>query len=217
MNMLLMNAVLSAVPAAFIAAVIIFKNRKTGFSAASIIAFILAGVFIVFPAGTTELALSLIMPDTGGIWKLLIDAVLISALIEETAKLLLLRLIFYIKNIKPMKAAVTIAVAAGTGFAFLENIMYSFDHSFIIIVRSLTAVPLHIITAGITGLYLVKRDSENRYIRYRGFAHAIVIHGLYDILISTQSVYSFLIIPLLLQAGYSLYMDYKRESGSNPD
>ena len=212
MNMLLLKAVLSAVPAAFIAAVIIFKNRNSDVSAASIITFILAGAFVVFPAGMTELALSLNIPKTDGIWKILIDAVLISALTEETAKLFLLKLIFYINNIKTFKAAVITAVAAGTGFAFLENIMYSFDRSFIIIVRSLTAVPLHIITAGITGLYLVKRDSKNSFIRYKGFAHAIVIHSLYDTLIAMQSVYSFLIIPLLFQAGSSLYMDYRRES-----
>ncbi|MDX9800739.1 MAG: PrsW family glutamic-type intramembrane protease [Spirochaetia bacterium] len=211
--MLFLNAVLSAIPAVIVAAVIIYKNIKTEISSADIITFMLAGSFAVFPAAAAELLLSGYTRNIEGLWKLVVDAVLISALIEETAKILLLGAIFNIKKITTLKSAAAIAVASGTGFAFLENIMYSFDHSFVVIMRSLSAVPLHIITAVIIGLSLIKTSPQKRTSIISGFTHAIIIHGLYDFLLSTQSFYSFLIVPLLLRAGYSIYFNYKKESG----
>jgi len=90
-------------------------------------------------------------------------------------------------------------IGASMGFAILENIMYSIGaHPVLLVVRGITAVPLHAIASGIMGYYLGRSKFEHPSIRFTGLAYAVIIHGTYNFLLFTSSFLSILIIPLLI-------------------
>jgi RsiW-degrading membrane proteinase PrsW (M82 family) len=93
------------------------------------------------------------------------------------------------------------AVAAGMGFALLENILYvtgSDAPAATALVRGLTAVPLHALAGGLVGLVYARWRIENSGSLSLAFLIAVAVHGLYDLILIDERIQNLLIIPLLI-------------------
>ena len=202
MGNLLINVLFSAF---FGIIVFIILLRKSNLKAEGILIPMIIGLCAVFPASLIEYALSSKTGTVTNLFKTFINAFIIASLVEETIKFLVIKILFSVRKINNLKDGIATAAAVGTGFACLENIMYSFDSSIIIMFRTFTAMPLHIITAGIMGYFSLKSVHSGKYGQARGFSEAFLIHGFYNFLISLRSLISFFAIPLLFLAGYRLY------------
>ena len=114
----------------------------------------------------------------------LFAAFMLAAIPEETAKLLVIRL--YCANHRsfdePMDGLVYGATAA-LGFAVLEHLMYITTHGLAVgPLRAFLCVPTHAALGAIIG-YSVSRHafvSESRARTWKGWAMAVLLHGLYD-------------------------------------
>ncbi|MCL2480870.1 MAG: PrsW family intramembrane metalloprotease [Spirochaetaceae bacterium] len=210
MENLLINILLSVLLGIIIFIILL---RKKVLKAEEILIPMIAGLCAVFPASLIGFGMSIQTISITGLFKTFINAFIIASFIEETAKFLVIKILFYIKKIDNLRDGIATAIAVGTGFACLENIMYSFDYSIIVMFRIFTAIPLHIITAGIIGYFCVKSNPSNRGIR--GFGEAFLIHGFYNLFISLRSFISFFAMPLLLWAGYRLYKLSKNDGLKN--
>ena len=197
MTRLLTNLAISSLFAASIAFILIKLYRKENVKPAEVWGSILIGIFAIFPASLIEITITLYTTKITGILKNLFHAFIVAAFVEELIKLLFIKLIFYIRKPETYIKGIITAVSVGLGFALLENIMYSFDSSWIVVVRCLSAVPLHLITTGITGHYLYISSEEYPAAQKRGFAEAFILHGIYDFLISLASVFSLAALPVL--------------------
>lgn len=135
------------------------------------------------------------------------------ALVEEGVRYLLLRFLFQrAVEIDQIVDGVQVGMAAGLGFAFIENTLYflrlfqAFDFGTLAVVfflRFLISTFGHIAFGGIMGYELVRAFSypvgRSVHLR-RAFWIPWVIHGLFDLLLSIRlSAYTvlFLILPIL--------------------
>ena len=202
MTRLLTNLTISSLFAASAAFLLIKLYKKEEVKPAEVWGAILIGIFAIFPASLIEITITLYTTGIKGIFKNLFHAFITAALIEELVKFLFIKLIFYIRKPDSHIKGIITAVSVGLGFALLENIMYSFDSSWIVVVRCLSAVPLHMITTGFIGYYLYFDQDEKPGTHRKGFLEAFLIHGIYDFLISLASFASFAALPIL---GYSFY------------
>lgn len=166
------------------------------------------GCVSVIPAAVAELLMGRFKPFIPRNLYLLFDAFVVAAFCEETIKYLTVRLVAWKhRAFDEITDGIVYTVAAGMGFAFLENILYSFGSNHfagILILRGITAVPLHALCSGLIG-YSIGRS---RFIPgasvLPGLALAILIHGLYDYFLFTgQWRFVWLIIPLMI-GGYIL-------------
>ena len=209
MGNLLFNILLSVLLGIIIFIILL---RKNNLKAEEILIPMIAGLCAVFPASMIEYIISTKTGSLTGLSKTFINAFIISSFIEETIKFGVITTLFSIRKMDNLKDGITTAIAFGTGFACLENIMYSFDSSILIVFRVFSAIPLHIITAGIIGYFSAKNILSKKYGNVRGAGEAFLIHGFYDFLISLKTFMSFIAIPLFLLAGYRLYRLSKNAS-----
>lgn len=131
-------------------------------------------------------------------------AFLNAAFFEKVLTLIAIVLIF--KNFPnfTISEAVLSSIMVALGFSTVENIFYSskFGES-VILVRMLFTVPLHISTTGMIGYYLGIRQLTNssiarKVLLLKAFLIPIVFHGVFDLLLLSSNMYSFIAVPLLL-------------------
>ena len=121
----------------------------------------------------------------------LVNAFISTAVVEECVKYLAVRAKAYNStSLNEPIDGIVYGVAAGLGFATVENILYVFGFGTLstAIIRAFLSVPSHAAYAGIMGAYLgmaklrtngvSKRDG--RMLTITGLTIAIVLHGLYD-------------------------------------
>ena len=129
-----------------------------------------------------------------------------AALVEKGGALLVLYFIFRKQGQEVIVLeAGLMAMMFGIGFSALENIFYAIEskNTSVILVRFLSAVPLHVTTCGIMGYYLgLMRISSAPPGKYFCLLRAIVIpytlHGLYDTLLFTGGGATLMIGALLV-------------------
>jgi tetratricopeptide (TPR) repeat protein len=122
----------------------------------------------------------------------LLGGFVLSALIEESLKLLILLATFRkSESFKSKTNIVMLTVCIGLGFACLENIMYVFTlyskmGHYIAQVRAFVSLPMHAIAAVIMGSILAdgKHDTQNRqWIILKALFAAILLHGTFNSLL----------------------------------
>jgi RsiW-degrading membrane proteinase PrsW (M82 family) len=100
-------------------------------------------------------------------------------------------------------------VAAGLGFATIENIFYVFGFGTIstALIRAFMSVPSHAAYGGIMGFYLgmaksfrLSSKQHERKLILTGLAIAILLHGLYDTIAFTQEGLAGLVGLLVMTA-----------------
>jgi RsiW-degrading membrane proteinase PrsW (M82 family) len=142
----------------------------------------LFGALSIIPATILEILLN--SPN------ILINAFLVTALIEESMKYLAVRAkAYHSPNFNEVMDGIVYGVAAGLGFATVENLFYVFGFGTIstAIIRAFLSVPSHAAYAGIMGFYLGMAKANSQTMKKRektlivtGLAIAITLHGLYD-------------------------------------
>jgi RsiW-degrading membrane proteinase PrsW (M82 family) len=165
------------------------------------------GVLAIVPAFAAERVAGMIYPfleyiekataadaaGGGGVaraWPMLIGCFLIIGPAEELAKFLAVRLFVYRhKEFNEPLDGIIYAAAAALGFASLENVLYVIDwhtghvHWGMLGVRSLLALPGHVIFATTWGYALGRQKFDPTYRVWPMVLVAAMLHGLYDFLL----------------------------------
>jgi RsiW-degrading membrane proteinase PrsW (M82 family) len=127
------------------------------------------------------------------------------ALVEELIKFGAVRIKAYFSpHFNEVMDGIVYAVAAALGFATIENIVYVLQHGLsVAIVRAFLSVPGHAVWAGIMGFYLglakckTTSKSQERWQIIKGVGIAIVLHGLYDILVFSENLPGVVVLSLI--------------------
>lgn len=209
--MLIFSVLVAIVPAVLLTTHLYRIDRKRSVSGNLILKTFLAGFFSVLPAGALEVWLVSLLEGLPETIANFVEAFLIIALVEEGIKLLVVSLLLSCRREHSVTGAITCTITASMGFACLENLMYSFGSPITIVIRGVTAVPLHAVASGVMGygVGLAGREGGARY-RVTGFIWAVVIHGLYDLLLLTGGLWSIVVLPLLLFSGITVVRLHRR-------
>ena len=152
----------------------------------------LLGALGIIPATIIELLL--------GFGNILVTAFFSVAVVEETMKYLAVRVKAYnSSNFNEVMDGIVYGVAAGLGFATVENIFYVLGFGTIstALVRAFMSVPSHAAYGGIMGFYLgmakpfsLTSKQHERKLILTGLTIAILLHGLYDTIAFTLEGYA---------------------------
>ena len=141
------------------------------------------GALMIGPAIIIELVLRAFIPDGPGIISIFIYYVFGVAIVEESLKVLSVRVYAYKspRFNEPMDGLI-LGVAAALGFATVENILYVLSSGLITgIVRALTSVPSHALFGAISGYYLGEAKFRKKwYLVFKGLIAAILLHAIFD-------------------------------------
>lgn len=167
----------------------------------------LLGIGATVPAIIIELVIEKFAP--GGMSPLItiaFKAFVVAALVEESCKLYMVkRYIYPHPEFDEVTDGIIYTMAAGLGFAFLENIIYSmnsYNTWTILLTRGVTAVPLHGLTSAVMGFYIGKTKMDGKNLIPFGLFLAVLYHGLYDFFLFHGGLLSWLSIPLLILLFY---------------
>lgn len=147
---------------------------------------------LVIPVGLTESILEKITgwQESGPMVSVLLYSLIVVSLSEEFCKYLAIRIYVYKKpDFDETIDGLVYGAAAGAGFAVLENIFYVFQNGVTVaIMRAILSVPLHVFTGTLIGYGLIRQKHDNlRVLSVTLFFFSVVIHGLYDFALFTQS------------------------------
>jgi RsiW-degrading membrane proteinase PrsW (M82 family) len=181
------------------------------------------GVLAILPAFGGERLAGMLYPflehieratQTGGAraWPMLIGCFLVIGPCEEIAKFLAVRLFVYRhREFNEPLDGIIYAAAAALGFASLENVLYVIDwHTHHVQwgalgVRSLLALPGHVIFATTWGYALGRQKFDPKYRVWPMVLVSAMLHGLYDFLLMcgpTQKwilLYMSLMVPVIVR------------------
>jgi len=180
--------VLSAAP--LVAAVSYLARRRPGFGRLRFFLSAIVGFAAVVPAAFVQAAAPAIRQ---GPINLLFHAFVVIALTEEGSKYLLLRLTR--KRWGETENAIPAGVAASLGFAFFETVVYASTNPSAILIRAVTAAPLH----AACGSWVGRAALASRPCGLQTFFHlafAVFIHGAYDLTLLVPGFPIF--IPVLI-------------------
>ncbi len=136
----------------------------------------------------------------------LTGAFLIAALCEESAKFLVtITATFKNNNFSHTINGIVYTIAVSMGFAQAENLLYLLRGGLgQAILRTITALPLHALSAGIMGYYIGKTKfltvRKEKYTNsFKGLLYVVMIHGTYNFLLATEPGY-------YLYAAFAVYI-----------
>ena len=161
----------------------------------------LFGVLSIIPALIAELLggaiLGLIFDESSVIYKV-IDCFLIVALSEEGFKFLMLKAgSWKSREFNYSFDGVVYAVSTGLGFAIVENILYVLQSGVgLAFMRAFTAIVAHAVFGVIMGIFYGKArqfetlcDEKRKKLYFRrALLYPALVHGLYDYLLSIESI-----------------------------
>lgn len=210
MSYLVLNISLAVIPALILLIYFYHKDKQKKEPVSLVLKVFIFGFISVLPAIIIEMLLSYFIPDRHQLLNIIFRAFIIAALVEEGIKLKTVMVFaFPNNNFDEITDGIVYTITASLGFAVFENIFYSFGPVSILIIRGMTAIPLHAIASGIMGYYIGKSKFEDPNLKYKGLAIAVLIHGFYDFFLFYGSWLPILIIPLLLISGVVLLRLYK--------
>lgn len=188
------------------------KDKKNPEPLKLIIKVFIWGMLITIPAIGIELAIDYFFPysKSSSLLIITISSLFIVAPIEEVLKFFVVKeKIYNHKAFDEPLDGVIYAVVAALGFASLENILVIFsDGHNAILLRFATATLMHAITSGIVGYYmgLLKFGKEQqkysrkkkKYFIIQGLVIASLLHGLYNIVASTNTYLTIFLIASII-------------------
>jgi RsiW-degrading membrane proteinase PrsW (M82 family) len=199
MALLLVNVALAAVPSVILVIYFYRRDSQKREPVSLIWKTFLVGFLSVIPTALAEQVTETVLVPFGGQYVTLVRSFIVAGLLEELSKFLVVFLFIYHRSeFDEVTDGIVYTITAGLGFAFFENILYSAGPTSVILLRGVTAVPLHAVTAGIMGYFIGRSRFLPRPIFVRGIAFAALIHGLYDLLLFTGTWAAFLVVPLIL-------------------
>lgn len=179
---------LSLAPVFILLSYVYFRDKYEKEPIDLILRGLLAGAVILFPVAFLEHGISALLPGLTGIMKAAFDGFVVAGATEESAKFLLLFLLFWRnRNFNERYDGIVYAVSVSLGFAAIENIFYVFDGSLSVgFLRALTAVPGHTLFGVLMGYYfgLAKFQPEQKEeFLWKAFTIPWLFHGTYDFLV----------------------------------
>ncbi len=211
MYLLLINILLAFIPSLILVLFFYKKDSQKKEPPVLILKTFILGFAAVLPAVLLEIYLSPFLEGDTRLTSALYKAFLIAAVVEEGIKFIAVRFfIFNRAEFDEVTDGIVYTITVSLGFAFFENLFYSFGSITVLIIRGLSAVPLHAVASGIMGYFIGKSKFEGKGNAQVGFLSAVVIHGLYDFFLFYGGPLSFMVIPLLISAGIVLMKFYKR-------
>ena len=194
---LLILIFISSIPA--IAVYVWFRLAKYQFSLVQFLFALLAGAAAFFPALILQDILNFSFSAQGRA-ELFYHIFVRIALTEELSRLLMLFIFFWISSrIKPdevpgqplsyntVKKGTAVGLVAGLGFAMLENAVYGASNAGTLLLRAITAAPLHGACGSRVGAAAVMFRSNPIQALFRVFT-AAVIHGVYNFMIALSGL-----------------------------
>jgi protease PrsW len=156
-------------------------------------------------AGLLESALGHLAFFQGtGLGAAAVESFLQVAPLEEGCKLaVVLLFVWGNPNFNEENDGIVYLGASSIGFALLENVMYVTRHGLGTgVLRAFTAVPLHVFTAVVMGLWVGKAKfaagrPRRAFMIAWGLVMAWVIHGAYDTFAMSKSGIALLLLPLI--------------------
>jgi RsiW-degrading membrane proteinase PrsW (M82 family) len=141
-------------------------------------------------------------PNMEGLWPVFFGLFIRVALVEEASRLVgLIPILNVIKRRQNLDKSfcVTVGFVSGLGFAMMESAFYGISDFNIILIRAVTAAPLH----GACGIrvcaaFLAIRKHPLKAIFL--FTSAVLIHGAYNLIIASPALPSLLTIPIAFAA-----------------
>ncbi len=211
MYLLVINILLAFIPSLFLVIFFYRKDSQKKEPTALILKTFLLGFISVLPAALIEIFISPFLVSNSHLASTLYKAFIIAAVVEEGIKLIVIKLfIFNRKEFDEVADGILYTITVSLGFAFFENLFYSFGSLTVLLIRGLSAVPLHATASGIMGYFIGKSKFEGRSYLEIGFLSAVAIHGLYDFFLFYGGPLSLMVIPLLIAAGIILMKLYKK-------
>ncbi len=199
MKNLLLNILLAVIPALLLVFYFYRRDNQKKEPVGLVWKVFVIGFFSVFPAVIIEMFLTPLTFFSGTLQSLFAKAFIVAALVEEGIKLAVVKLYVYNKSdFDEITDGITYTITASMGFACFENILYSTGGTSTVLLRAVTAVPLHAIASGIMGYYISYAKFSGTNTIIKGLLAAVLIHGLYDFLLFTNTALGFLVIPLLV-------------------
>jgi len=188
---LLILILISSLPV--IAVYIWFRIAKYQFSLVRFLFALLAGAAAFFPALILQGLLAIPLPS--GRAALFFHFFVRIAFTEEISRLLMLFIFFLISGlVKPaeksgqpisysvVKRGTAIGLVAGLGFALLESAIYGASDTGVLLIRAVTAAPLHGACGSRVGAAAVMFRTNPIQAVFR-LLTAIAIHGVYDLMV----------------------------------
>ena len=188
---LLILILISSLPV--IAVYIWFRIAKYQFSLVRFLFALLAGASAFFPALILQRLLAISLPS--GRAALFYDFFVRIAFTEEISRLLMLFIFFLITGIgKPtgrhgqplsyntVKKGTAIGLVVGLGFALLESAVYGASDTGVLLIRAVTAAPLHGACGSRIGAAAVMFRTNPVQAVFRVLT-AVAIHGVYDLMV----------------------------------
>jgi RsiW-degrading membrane proteinase PrsW (M82 family) len=182
------------------------------------------GAIGMLPAMLIELLLESLFPSN-----LFVEIFLYVAVVEESIKFGAVRVKAYLSpHFNEVMDGIVYTVAAGLGFATVENLLYVLRSGFSVpIFRAFLSVPGHAVWAGIIGFYVgiakCRTASKNQaHLEIvKGVGIAIVLHGIYDTFVFSENVLGVIGVSLfgwalflwLIRKALSLSQFRQRETG----
>jgi len=176
-----------------------FRARKSAVTLPWFLLSITAGIVSLLAAAFIQ---SFFPPKQDGLGYLFFGVFIRIALVEELSRLVTLIPIFAAANHTRKTGAsfgAALGLAAGLGFAILENAFHGIADINITLLRAFTAAPLHGacgIQAGVA-VFVFKKTSGKAFFY---FITAILIHGAYNLIIISPALPSALAIIIALSA-----------------
>jgi RsiW-degrading membrane proteinase PrsW (M82 family) len=201
MSYLLLALGVAALPAALILAYFIRLDRARPEPVGLIGRSVLYGFIAVMPSAAIELAAEGLARPRPGLAGVAFESFVVAALVEEGTKLFFVKRYIYRKAAFDERAdGMIYAICVSLGFAFVENFLYGYRDLAVLFVRAFTAVPGHAVFSGVMGYYvgISKLEPGRKRAWVAGLAWAILLHGLYDFFLMTESVAAILVLPLLI-------------------
>lgn len=227
MNLVVLNIALAAVPSVGVVALFCRRNRERRYPCAEVLRAFAMGFFAVIPALAAEVLLSEVPGERTAVWFLLFRAFVIAALVEEATKLAVARSLLRRRHVRAGRCmahertshpsttvswAVVVTITAGLGFAFFENILYGLGPPMVLVIRGISAVPLHAGASGTVGYHLGVSVVEGRRSVLRGLLCATLVHGTYNYLLFLSGPVSLLALAV---AGFALWIVFRLYAAAN--
>lgn len=170
-----------------------YKHESTGLLIGT---FALGGLFTLIAAFIEPNA-----PQNAGIGITFLYYLFGVAAIEETGKFLVVRFLPYrSKQFDETMDGVIFGIAAGLGFAAVENVFYAFTYGgTVALFRAFVSVPGHAFYGAIMGYYLAEAKVRGiPWLALRGLVLAILLHGIFDTLAQDTGWFALLILPVFV-------------------
>lgn len=222
--MLGLNLALALAPSAIL---LLWAYRRDSLKKESLrlllIAFLL-GLLAVVPA----VAIGLIADPFEGLLRggtrMLYRAFIVAGLVEEGTKYALLGgFVRRHREFDEVTDGIVYGMAASLGFAFLENAFYVGGPSGVLLLRGITAVPLHAGCGAIVGYHIGRAHFDPARRSGYGLLIAVLVHGAYDALVFSNGALSYLalfvvaslvvVVPALFRRAISLDVAAGRVKG----